>query len=204
MESTLTQEQIDKLALLKKNLTEAKNAFLKNRDRNLVLDLMDKTELAEKELKDYEDSLVSPEQLAAQTRFDAAKEAFDIALKAMNDAKDALKKAGGKVGGGQSGGDHSRHISYEDAQNIRKDFAAGVKTVDITKKYGNSTSSVGYIVNYLQHKLRKGDTAHTPLINKFYPAKWKALDGSIKSGAPYFEDKVKENNDRYKGYAAIV
>lgn len=91
-----------------------------------------------------------------------------------------------------STGNRAPHLSYEIAQEIRKKISEGAKPSEIADEYGCSQSSVRYITNYLQHKLKKGDTAYTPLVNDFYnkESRWE-------NGAPYAEDNVKETSERY-------
>lgn len=114
-------------------------------------------------------------------------------------AVEAVKALGGKVAGsGGSKGENPNKapkLTYDIAQEIRKDYSVGrygnagteMTVAAIAEKYGCSNSAVMFKVNYLQHKLKKGDTAYTPLVNSYYPA-----------GAPFLEDKVKETAAKYK------
>lgn len=88
-------------------------------------------------------------------------------------------------------------LSYEIAQEIRKGLSEGIEPKVLSEQFGTSLQSIGYIKNYLQHKLRKGDTAYTPLINDFYPSIDSEFNQTGTDGAPYVEDKISENSARY-------
>lgn len=88
-------------------------------------------------------------------------------------------------------------LSYEIAQEIRKGLSEGIEPKVLSEQFGTSLQSIGYIKNYLQHKLRKGDTAYTPLVNDFYPDLNSEFNQTGTDGAPYVEDKVTENSNRY-------
>lgn len=90
------------------------------------------------------------------------------------------------------------HLSYEIAQSIRKDYSEGVSVKDIAVKYGCSQHLVNLKVKYLQHKLKRGDIAYTPLINEYYPPLGHPHNITGTDGAPYLEDAVRENAEKYK------
>lgn len=204
-------ESNEKLLSLHKAVKDAQKAMMAAKSKADVMTAFDNLEKAEKELADMQDSLISPEQKEAEVNYEKVKAELEEVLGRLKVEEENLKtiypnSPSIKRRGVSSTGDNAnkaRHISYEDAQEIRKMISEGKNNKEIKEMFNNSDSSISYIKNYLQHKLRKGDTAWTPLVNKFYPIRWKGLDGVIRSGAPLVEDNVKENNDRYKGYAEV-
>lgn len=157
-------------------------------------------EKAQKSLDEHLDSLITPEERAAKLEYENKLAAFELAKKALEEHI-ALFPQFGKVkkSEGSSDNNHtSNKLTYEDCQNIRKLYSEGKKASEIAEQFGITAAVVMYKVYYLQGKLKKGDTAWTPLINKYYPAKWKSKDGVEMSGAPYLEDGVKEDGTRYK------
>ncbi len=175
----------EKLLKLRKTVEDAKKAVFSAKGNDAIIKAMTAFQTAQSELEAYEDSLITPEQRNAQKRYDAALEAFTKTKTELDAAKDALKPFGINKGNGDPQG-HAKKMDYATVQELRKDFKGGMKSKDIQTKYGVSSSAVTYYVNYLQHKLRKGDEAYTPLKNSYYPF-----------GAPYAEDGIKENDDRY-------
>lgn len=188
----------------------------------LIMAAKAELEAAQKALDEYkaankperaakEEKEPSPELLAAQSDYAAIDAEYQEAVKAAETLKEARKQAADAVraNGGKIKQDEvptrAPHMDYETAQAIRKDYAIGrfgnegeaMSVADIAKKHGCSTAAVDFKVNYLQHKLRKGDTPYTPLINEYYPEKWISKDGVERSGAPYAEDNVKEDASRY-------
>jgi len=184
----MTTEQKAKIATLTAAV-KAAESNMKSAPREKVMEAYDAFDAAKKELQEYEDSTVTPEQVQAQKTYDLALEAANVAKKNLEDATAELKKYKPVKGGntGKGGGTGPKADGYETAQKIREELAGGAKVKDVAEKYGVSESACGYYKNYTQHKLKKGDTAFTPLVNKFYPL-----------GAPYAEDGVKEDNERYK------
>jgi hypothetical protein len=163
---------------------------------------------AQEELSEYEDSLITPEEREAQRIYDDALEKYEAAKIAFEESKAKIMEVFPsyiKVKKQSSGDSNhtSNKLSYDDCQEIRRLFSTGVKAKDIAEKFDITPAVVMYKVHYLQGKLKKGDTAYTPLINKFYPKKWIDKSGVERSGAPLLEDNVKEDNTRYKGYKAI-
>lgn len=149
------------------------------------------------------DAPATAEQIEAQKVYDEKKVLYTEAKEALETALAHLRTFK-KVRLGASG-DHSPKLTYEDAQNIRLDYSIGrygnegekMSVKDIADKYGISTTGVGDKINYLQFKLKKGDTAYTPLVNDYYPEEWTSKDGVKRSGAPYLEDAVKEDASKY-------
>lgn len=88
-------------------------------------------------------------------------------------------------------------LSYEQAQEIRKMVSEGIEPAKIAEHFGCTTAAVHYKAKYLQHKLRKGDTAFTPLVNEYYPALGDPNNETGTDGAPYAEDGIKETAARY-------
>jgi tetratricopeptide (TPR) repeat protein len=144
---------------------------------------------AQAELEAFLDANKSPEELAAEKAYKEAEAEYEKTATLLKEKKEAyelvLKAVGKTLTAPRAEGDHSRKLEYADAQEIRKMIAEGVSNKDIKAKYGNSDSSINYVKNYLQHKLKPGDTAHTPLINPFYPF-----------GAPLVGEKYKELPDK--------
>lgn len=209
----------EKVAELKKAIavatTNVVNASIGD-DTNATIAAGEVLKAAKKELADFEEAnkpQMSEEQKLAEAAYEDAKESYNGFKEVLEvfkadylTAKAALqvfRKVSDKVsGGGNSGTGESRapHLSYEIAQNIRKDFSVGrfgnageaVSKKALAEKYGCSQSAVHYIVNYLQHKLKTGDTAYTPLVNDFYNA-----TSEFPNGAPMAEEKIKETAERY-------
>lgn len=142
---------------------------------------------------------MTPEQQEAQKKYDELKVKYDEAKAELTAAADELKKFRPVY----EGGDKGRKLTYEDAQEIRRMVSEKVPNAEIREKFGVSNSAINYSKNYLQHKLKRGDTAYTPLVNEFYPAKWAHEDGRIFEGAPYLEDGVKEDASRYKAGSKV-
>lgn len=95
------------------------------------------------------------------------------------------------------------HVGYQNAQEIRKAYSIGrygnpgaARSVsEIATDFGVSPTAVGFYVNYLQHKLKRGDVAYTPLINDYYNNHPNSM---FPNGAPYDDENIKETEDRYK------
>lgn len=203
----MTTEQSTKLAVLKKAAAEGAKALLIV-PKEKVMEAYEQMEAANKELAEYEESLITPEQRRAQKAYDKAKDALDKALEAYEQTKTALgvfkpellKKAGAKVFGS---GDHGQKLTYEQAQEIRKLLAEGGKTKkEIAEEYGVSTATITDIEKYINFRLKRGDVAHTPLINSVYPANYLDDNENMRHGAPYADDAKGVRNTR-KGYEAI-
>lgn len=166
--------------------------------------------------------VVSEAQKEAQAAYDIALNNYNGHKELMVDAKaeleaaaDKLKAEGGKPskikgGKGDANPDKAPKFEYADAQNIREMYAQGrygnpmpegrekaYSPSEIAEKFGCSTAAVGYMVNYLQHKLKKGDTAHTPLINEYYPALDSEHNETGTNGAPHVEDGIVETPQKY-------
>ena len=202
----------DKLIKLQGAVKTAQKAMMSAKTKADVMTAFENLELAEKELNEYSDSLISDEQKEAQRNYDLLLEEFQAkeleykeameTLRTLFPNSPSLKKVRAVSSGDNS--NKARHLSYEDAQEIRKMISEGASNKEIKERFNNSDSSISYIKHYLQHKLRLNDEPFTPLINKFYPKKWKSKDGVVRSGAPYAEEKVKEDDLRYKGYPEIA
>lgn len=146
---------------------------------------------------------LTDEQKQLNADFEAAKESYAGILEVAESAKEEYEKALEAVKGfrrvkkeeriaGISAGNRAPHLSYDIAQEIRKKISEGAKPSDVADEYGCTVAAIRYITNYLQHKLKKGDTAYTPLVNDFYNEK-----SGWANGAPYAEDGIKETNERY-------
>lgn len=131
---------------------------------------------AEKELSDYMDSIISPEEKIAQAEYLDAKEKSDAA-NAVTAAKLAeLKKFRPDIKvKDKAEGSHAPSLDYETAQEIRKLISENKLTMkEIAEKFGITTSTVNCVRLYINWKLRKGDHEYTPLKNSKFPL-----------GAPY-------------------
>lgn len=184
-------EQAIKLAQLQKAVSDAEKG-LKTAKREEIMAAFDKLDAAKKALSEFEDSLITPEQVEAQKAHALALEAFNAAKTKLEEASNNLKTVYPaspvfKRSAGNNANHAPKENGYEIAQQVREAYSKGKKVVDIVKEFNISSSAVQYYVNYLQHKLKTGDTAWTPLVNKYYPL-----------GAPMAEDNVPEGDDRYK------
>jgi len=72
----------------------------------------------------------------------------------------------------------------------------------ICEKFGISSVVLERTVNYIQGKLKAGDTAYTPLVNDYYPALGAPGNITGTNGAPTEEEmdtlKIVEGDLKYK------
>lgn len=224
----LTDEQKEAIAHREK-VKEAKKAVQALKDEALEKGtpdniaeyqqkIKDAQEVVDELTKKVKEEAQTPEQLEAIAVYEAKFAAWQLSKEAMQGAqaeamaaKEKAKEIGAKIDG-KSVAERAPHLNYEIAQKVRAMYAIGrygnsgteVSLSDIAAKFGCSPQAVGYMVNYLQHKLRRDDTRvidgvemnkpYTPLINKFYNEH--PMSGFPK-GAPYYEDKIAETNGRY-------
>lgn len=128
----------EKLLKLRKELKDAQQGMLKERDRKKILDWMDKVDVAEKALKDFEDSLITPEQKDAQDRYQKALEQFEKVKAELEEQSKKLAEVypnspslGRKY---QKSGEERKvyhELTVEDAEKIRKANKEGMSSKDI-------------------------------------------------------------------------
>jgi hypothetical protein len=191
---------------MRQTLEAAVKSAFENLKKCPVTDIMKNAvilEKAQQALDEHLDSLITPEERSAKARYDKIKALVEKLSTMLTEQQEVCETLGIKVGKvrKESNGENnhtSNKLTYDDCQNIRKQYSEGVKVKDIAEAFGITTAVVMYKVYYLQGKLKNGDKAWTPLVNKYYPLVWTSKDGIVRSGAPYLEDGVKEDGTRYK------
>lgn len=124
-------------------------------------------------------------------------------LESMEVPADYKKKFGGKTTAGEDV--PQRAAKDLDAQQIRREYAVGrygnpgeqESIKSIADRHGCNPQSVNFIVNYISHKLKKGDEVIVPLVNKYYPELNSPFNNTRTNGAPYVEDGVVELHSKY-------